>query len=609
MTDQEKSRLILLFFLILVFILIVRENLVKRPEKVYQTASGRIEMCLACHQDTVLDKAHAGKVIGCSPCHLGDRLAVSKEKAHKGMVINSGDLRIVEKTCGVEGCHSPDVKKVRNSLMATNRGILATLLYYWEEAPHQDGNFTVRDIMKSGENSLALDYFRKLCATCHLWKKRGDLSGFFATKGGGCTACHNQDNPDLPPEKAQKSHPFITKKIPVENCVRCHNRSGRIGISYKGEYESENYGTPYRQGEMSPKTLPGGRYYLSLPADIHYQKGMACIDCHTRDEIMGDGKQYAHYEDQLEIRCRSCHSGEEAEDRRLTTEFSGRWSVASGEWQDKVQWQVDRRKKSGGEQVVFGRTARGNSLDHLDTDSEGRFLTGKLDDKRHPLNPPKKGICDDPLHGRVSCEACHAPWVPQCYGCHIKRDMTEIHLDKLAMEETAGWWEEGRSFLRYEEPMLAVWDQEIVIVTPGCQDIVTLVDEKGEAEDAFNRLTMAALNPHTIRTKGRDCAGCHLSPKTLGLGEGRLWKKNGEWFFESSHQGLKTHAGDTPPLDGFVTITGEVLQHSSREDLRPFNRKELAGLLRAGQCIICHKDYQDRAWQDYTRETECPLFN
>lgn len=581
MAKQLRSRLLLLFFLVLVFILVVRENMVNRPEKIHQTASGEIEMCLACHQDISLDKAHAPRVIGCSPCHLGNRLDINKKKAHKGIVINPGDLRVVEKTCGIEGCHSPDVKKVKNSLMATNRGILATLLYYWGEAPDQDGNFTVRDIMLSGNNSLALDYFRKLCGTCHLWKKRGDLTGFFATKGGGCTACHNQDNPDLPPDKAEKRHPFINKKVPVENCVRCHNRSGRVGISYKGEFESENYGTPYRKGEMSPQTLPGGRYYLSLPADVHYEKGMACIDCHTRIEIMGDGKQYAHYEDQLEISCRGCHS-----------------QVDSGK-------QEAEGAGNSEEKAAFGTTTRGNKLNNVAVDEEGGYLTGKLDGKRYPLNPPKKGVCDDPLHERMSCESCHSPWVPQCYGCHVKRDMTETHLDKLTMKETAGWWEEGRSFLRYERPMLAVWDNEVIIVTPGCQDIVTLINEEGESEGGFNRLTMAALNPHTVQAEGRSCAGCHTSPKTLGLGEGKVWKEDGEWHFEPTHQGLETHAGETPPLDSYVTIKGEALQHSSRKDIRPFNGKELNRILRVGECIRCHESYQDKAWDGYTPETEC----
>ena len=58
---------------------------------------------------------------------------------------------------------------------------------------------------------------------------------------------------------------------------------------------------------MTSKKLPGNRFYLDLADDIHHRKGMSCIDCHTRDEIMGDGTSYAHYEEQLEISCVVCH--------------------------------------------------------------------------------------------------------------------------------------------------------------------------------------------------------------------------------------------------------------------------------------------------------------
>ncbi len=88
------------------------------------------------------------------------------------MVLNPGDLRHVGKTCSVEGCHPLDVHKVKNSLMATNRGILGTLLYYWGETDSQDTELTVEELLNSGKTSLALDYYRKLCATCHLWKQK-----------------------------------------------------------------------------------------------------------------------------------------------------------------------------------------------------------------------------------------------------------------------------------------------------------------------------------------------------------------------------------------------------------------------------------------------------
>lgn len=565
--------------------LIYNESTTKRPDKLFVTSAGNVEMCLSCHEDVKLDPAHDVNVIGCSVCHLGNPLAITQEAGHKGIVINPGDLRVADKTCSVEGCHPTDLHKVKNSLMATNRGILGTLLYYWGETDSQDTDLTVEQLLESGESSLALDYYRKLCATCHLWKQKNDLPGlpeFFNDKGGGCIACHfanpgsysnefvlvaddeeGDDDEDEDGELKKKPHPFITKKVGSSNCVRCHNRSGRIGISYMGIFESEGYGTPFKDGKVTDKQLPGRRFYLEIADDIHHAKGMECIDCHTRNEIMGDGTSYPHYEDQLEISCTVCHDPNP------------------------------------------GKTTKGNYLTNIETEAGKHFLVGKVEEKRHLLKPPKRGVCDFSGHKRVSCEACHSTWVAQCYGCHVKRDASGKHLDKLSLIETEGHWEEGRSYIRYERPMLGVWNDEIVVVTPGCQDIVTVVDADGKIEKSFDRFTMAAISPHTTQAEGRQCLDCHASTKTVGLGEGRIKEVDGELMFESTEQGIETSAGKTVPFDAYVGLNGVARQHSSRPELRPFNKTELRSILRLGLCVGCHNTYTDPVWKDYTDKTIC----
>jgi hypothetical protein len=583
--SSRKKKWAVFFIICAVFVLsylVFREHRIKRPDQIFITTAGYVEMCISCHVEEKLDTAHDPKVIGCSPCHLGDPLSVDKNKAHEGMVLNPGDLRVVEKTCGVEGCHPKDIIKVKNSLMATNRGILSTLLYYWKEAETQNGDYTVEKLLASGETSLALDYFRKLCATCHLWKQKNDLPEapkFFNEKGGGCSACHYI----LPPGenrttvmdfkekklsgKAKKVHPLIVRKVPEENCVRCHNRSGRIGLSYGGVFESEGYGTPYENGGLSSKRLPGGRFYLELAEDVHHEKGMSCIDCHTRDEIMGDGTSYAHYEDQLEISCVMCHSENP------------------------------------------GITRKGKAVNNIRKENGRQILVGKLDEKKHLLNVPKKDVCQFEGHKRLTCESCHSTWVPQCYGCHAKRDASETDLDKLTLKQTEGWWEEGRSYIRYERPMLGVWKDKVVIVTPGCQDIVTLIDKDGTVEGGFNRFTMAAINPHTTQAKGRPCLDCHASPKTVGLGEGTVWKKEGKWGFSPLDLGIDTLSGKTVGFDSFVSIDGTPLQLTSRPDLRPFNGEELQRILRIGLCLECHRDYNDPIYgKEYGPDKKCTIY-
>ncbi len=586
---RDRKGLLNQIFLLLIVLtigwVIVRELLLERPDKLYVTASGRIDMCLSCHKTEKLDVAHDANVIGCASCHLGDPLAIEEEKAHEGMVINPGDLRVAHKTCGVDGCHPTDIHKVKNSLMATNRGILGTLLYYWGESDSQDTDLTVEKLMETGQNSLAIDYYRKLCATCHLWKQKNDLPDapkFFNEKGGGCSSCHfvlpegtkvkkvtesgdESDQEDV--GETKKVHPLIVNNVPDENCIRCHNRSGRIGLSYMGVFESEGYGTPFEQGTVTQKQLPGGRFYLEVAEDIHHQKGLNCIDCHTRDEVMGDGTSYAHYEEQMEISCVMCHSDHP------------------------------------------GTTDKNNKVESIGSEKGEFYLTGKMDDKKYPLRPPKDGVCNFKGHERVGCEACHSTWVPQCYGCHVKQDKSEKDLDKLSLKYTAGQWEEGRSYIRYEKPMLGVWKDEVVIVTPGCQDIVTLIDEQGKRKGGFNRLTMAAINPHTTQAKGRSCSDCHSSTKSVGLGEGRLSRKNGKLIFDPVGQGVETPDGRTVPLDAYVSIDGKPLQHSSRPDLRPFNGEELKKILKVGECAGCHNQYDDPIWKSYSQDMVCTRLN
>ncbi len=411
---------------------------INTPSRVTRTASGQIDMCLACHDERP-DKAHGRKVLGCFTCHLGNPLTGSAELAHKGMILNPGELYIVSKTCGQEGCHTDQVKRVKSSLMATNRGIISTLRFYWNETKNHHDGLTVEMLLKSKLDTPAVDYYRKLCGTCHLWVQRHTLPGFLSEKGGGCTTCHNY-KPPLDKKGRKTNHPLITKHIPMKNCVRCHNRSGRIGLAYKGLYESEGYGTPFEDGDVSENQLFDGRFIKILEPDIHYAKGMICIDCHSQREIMGDGKEKAHFEEQLEVTCITCHDG-----------------------QERLEKIYEENLKKPKYPILTNLVKKDGKF----------FLKGKNDQKLHPLHQFLKAKCRNSTHERLSCQACHSKWVPQCYGCHVINDRSKYQLDKLANKQTPGHWQEFRSYMRYEAPSLGIKQdhktgkERVVILVPG----------------------------------------------------------------------------------------------------------------------------------------------
>jgi len=423
-----KPIIISLSLFVLAGILVCKESRIKRPEGF----SG--EACLFCHKEmSDSDRSHPAAAFGCSSCHLGNPYSFDEKRAHTTRVKNPGDLRVVEITCGKSGCHGEIAGRVKKSLMATNRGILRIVQDEWGNG---DGGeavsakpLAVRDFygIKPPAN-VPLDLYRKMCGGCHLWKKKEGANGEVGRRGGGCSDCHVVDGKKVKnPEGLLVNHPQMTTRIPSENCVKCHNRSARIGLSYFGKFESAGYGTPYEADKLSGRRLSGNRFYLDLPADIHFEKGkMVCIDCHTATGLMGDGRSY-----------------------------------------DKMADQVD-----------------------------------------------------------ITCEACHSP--------------------------------------RFE------WNREA-----------------------------ASLD-------------CHRDPKTMGLGEGILYRNGGKRVFRPTHNASDHGPGLSFPLDGFVTLGGRPLQAGVKNGVRPFNITEIDRILSVDPCLGCHDTYEDRIYQDFPEsmnrfETEAGL--
>ena len=536
--------------ILLVLVLGVSPPLYGKEREVPKTMNSRVDMCLLCHKEAP-EKVHGRKIVRCSECHLGNSLSSNVFYAHKGMVKNPGELKFVNRTCGRPGCHEKQVSWVKHTLMATNRGIISTLMYYWKEAPNQYGNLTIPDIMRMKRKTPSLDYISKLCGTCHLWLERGRYKGFLSEKGGGCSACHLVKAKGK--GQSQKAHPRLVRAIPIENCVRCHNRSGRIGLSYQGKYESEGYGTPFKNGDFTTNELEDGRYFKKLPPDIHFKNGLLCVDCHTQKETMGDGKERVHMEEQLEVHCVDCHDPNS----------------------------FDAAKKKG---LAVKQNGKG-----------GWIFVRKRDKVQLSLSMLKEGVCRDRDHRRLSCQACHSTWVPQCYGCHAVRRSDKSQTDWLEGRRRPGMWREYRSFMRYETPPLGVYTgkngrQEVRVIVPGCQDFVTFLGEGDSVRGYFRRLTISWMDPHTTQKVSRSCDDCHKDPRALGLGEGNLSLGKRGWVFRPAEASQPRALGIGHPLSQFVTISGRSLVCVSRRGhLRPFNGKELDQILTVGICLDCHR--------------------
>ncbi len=575
-------------------ILIIQENRIKRPEGF----SG--EGCLFCHKEmSDPDRSHPVSAFGCGCCHLGNGYSLDQKRAHATLLRNPGDLRVVEMTCGKTGCHGEIVGRVKKSLMATNRGILKIVQSEWKS--EEEGTFVpvsplgVRDLYgKDPPQNVPVDLYRKMCGGCHLWKERDPLKGETGQRGGGCSDCHVVDGEKIKDAEGRLiQHPQMTTRIPSENCVKCHNRSARIGLSYFGKFESAGYGTPYEGDGLNRRRLSGGRFYLDLPADVHFEKGkMVCIDCHTGTGLMGDGGSYDKMADQVDITCEACHSP------RFTSNP-----------EEKI---VARRraflngKIPEPENGAIGYTRKGTPLYNLQKVDGKPVFYRKMDGRVLELKDVKdveKAHHRLKGHERLSCQACHSRWIPQCYGCHLTRRKSELQKDWITGEKTPGKWKEARTYLRFGKPALGLRDSGRIYPLSPCQVFFSAFDASGQfvASEAFSNLNLSSFDPHTTRAGSRTCLDCHTDPKAIGLGEGIIYQNGEKRFFRSTYRASDHGSGVSFPLDGFVSLDGTALQTGSKNNVRPFDRGEIDGILSVGPCLGCHKTYEDGIYRDFPK--------
>jgi hypothetical protein len=181
---------------------------------------------------------------GCGACHKGDETAQDKTAAHKDLVKRPSDDL---KLCAP--CHEDITKTYKNALHYTTAGLRHGVM----------GRFSGAELKIFDEK-----VFEKSCRSCH----------------SSCGECHVK-SPVISGVNLGlvKGHRFV-KRDEGRTCALCHG--GRVYPEFTGEYG----GTP----------------------DVHYQKGMVCMDCHKKTEFHGDGNTYqSRHERKDRPACIQCH--------------------------------------------------------------------------------------------------------------------------------------------------------------------------------------------------------------------------------------------------------------------------------------------------------------
>jgi len=562
------------------------------------------ENCLACHQG--LEPASPSHH-GCKSCHGGDGATRDKAQAHRGMLgpANPSAPATWDKGCG--SCHKFQLDRVNSTIMTTNQGMIRNIQATWDGADGREYGVSGSEQYDStGKplqlkpvaelNNLSGELYRKFCARCHISSTND--SSYAATHGAGCAACHfpwSNDGTYTGKDRTMKGragHSASHRIVPLPDsgvCTRCHNRSGRIGFSYQGLYDGNNGLVPTSNGELGPVAASGARNLVHIAPDIHFSRGMECIDCHTSRDVMGDGYAYRNMYLQTEIACEDCHGSS----RDLP-----RYREIVRENDDAL-----RESRSYRQPMQLGmrmiQTARGRSYANVFYRDNAVWLEGKISGKLHRAkvitNTPEHTVAG---HDRLDCHTCHSRTVVQCYGCHTRYDAREQGQDFITGQKTPGAFSETEDYRTlYPFPLAVNQRGKISPVTPGCQTFVTTVAEDGTTDKSeyvatfkgSRQLRFAPFFSHNTGTRAVGCSECHGNPAFLGFGQHVM---NGNTLRST----LLCEHSDTKPLDGFLTmIEGKVRSFSAitREYSRPLNDKEVRRSLSVNLCLPCHGQAKD----------------
>src|SRR3990172_1083487 len=303
------------------------------------------EVCVGCHSDaekmkqlgysqfivTAADiQAQTKMLAGCSDCHLGDPLAVTREDAHKGVltlrVVNKkwnsltraempaqdvmdwpfleprgkntttqlGPKRLVEGELKDNSDYRTIIWHDKNpATLAFNPGIARKSCGLWLgklSLPDQDAfiDENVKLFNKHSTTPIPTDVafnMQRNCNQCHV----------------GCLDCHYSPGKKDANDPRKGAHTFVKKPEPLF----CYG-GGRSFACHAGPLERRR-GDGYLRGDLAQATEEGKKILKDKP-DIHAQRGMPCVDCHESNTATGN-----HGDLRRDVNCAKCHAKEVAE--------------------------------------------------------------------------------------------------------------------------------------------------------------------------------------------------------------------------------------------------------------------------------------------------------
>lgn len=473
-------------------------------------------------------------------------------------------------------------------------------------------SFTCGDchLGSAGANNRAGDFRSAGCTACHMQYSLGGRSGSSDPNVNKLEPV-DPDAIQAPERSHPRSHQIksIAKTLPngqtvagIDDyaCAGCHQGSNRTVLQYWGIRLDQNQDVRNnRQYPANPVTWQStandarlydpvvgnntfngrnhNQYILredydgdgrdDTPADVHYDAGLGCIDCHGSydlhggDAANGETTIASRMEQQVAIRCESCHGSIESyADVASGADYSG----------------VTRD---------LAMDSQGNALRHVWRDSNGQFfLKSRLDGAVHYIPQTKDTVDDngtlhpttnqpvysakasysmgridaDPSNGMgplqtasntqgfahsdtMDCIACHGSWTNTCMGCHLGGEYnTGNNFSNITGERIV--FKQANADFTYQSPIyfqLGVgprgkitqfsantkvffhWEDRNNVLS----QVFNFSDRTGQGANPANGIGAMSHNAfmaHSVRGKvdaqkegPRYCVACHLSDDAL----------------------------------------------------------------------------------------------
>ncbi|HTM21125.1 MAG TPA: hypothetical protein VL172_11470 [Kofleriaceae bacterium] len=457
--------------------------------------------------------------------------------------------------------------------------------------------------------------FGQLCVECHLGRDGGANPGKYTSSG--CNACHLLTADDGKPrttdptqqrdEIGHGARHRLTNLIPDAQCNRCHHAHLHRGLLAQGVRERSEpdgdlaMGGPNR-GQPDPAgavfwsadhyVRANGGYYLydkpfpfyiededgsndvdETPPDIHTEKGMGCIDCHTMQEVHGSEHLAARREFETKVRCETCHGTPQAPVVEGQLPFQIALSRPGGTADNPPAI----TRNADGDLVQRGKldqadhkvTQINHRLDPADAKFNPRTLMGcglhsgnaafraqlaalfsatdsAQIDEVFPGMPEGATLPADvgERDGRLECFTCHNAWTVNCYGCHVERDDRVSATDHVSGRVITGKISNFPMSVVADALALGTNTRQRISPMVGTSIFFTHIGPGGEVlvnaaplrtVDGFSGAANQhnPVHHHTVRRQPRDCIGCHpradgvpddqdALKRAIGFGTGRF---------------------------------------------------------------------------------------